>query len=75
MSSPSTVITTCISIPIAATGRMQTWNANVMLEDRIPTAPQQLLNTLSLQLPTNLSLDDMVNVDGGVTPHHNSDKW
>jgi len=46
-----------------------------MLEDRIPTAPQQLLNTLSLQLPTNLSLDDMVNVDGGVTPHHNSDKW
>jgi len=38
-----------------------------MLEDEIPTAPQQLLNTLSLQLPTDLSLDDMVNVYGGVT--------
>jgi len=25
MSSPITVITTCITIPIAATGRMQTW--------------------------------------------------
>jgi len=38
-----------------------------MLEDGILTAPQQLLNTLSLQLPTDLSLHDMVNVYGGVT--------
>ena len=38
-----------------------------MLEDRIPTAPQQLLNTLGLQLLTDHSLDDMVNVYGGVT--------
>ena len=38
-----------------------------MLEDGIPTALQQLLNTLSLQLLTNLSLDDTVNVYGGVT--------
>jgi len=37
-----------------------------MLEDGIPTVPEQLLNTLSLQLQTDLSLDDMVNVYGGV---------
>lgn len=53
--------------PLQLQGECKLGNANVMLEDRIPTAPQQLLNTLSLQLPTDLSLDDMVNVYGGVT--------
>ena len=38
-----------------------------MLEDGILTALQQLLNTLSLQLLTDLSLDDMVNMYGGMT--------
>ena len=60
------MIITASIYPLQLQGECQLGSATIILEGGLPTTLQQLPNTLSLQLPASLSVDDVVNVYGAV---------